>query len=92
MLTDLDWGAGKVFPPDWRPAYKSGWGGSANENYLASQIVSLDIDGRAVGVSVMFKPDLQPVNDAVGQGDEDEAIEVVLNRVRAALKEEFEAK
>ena len=90
VLAALDWGAGTVFPRGWKPAYKAGWGGSQNEAYLAEQIVALDIGGRNVGVSAMFMPNEQPANDALGQGDEVEAIEGILEQIKVALSEEVD--
>lgn len=86
VSTDLDWGAGKVFPAAWAPAYKSGWGGSQDGEYLASQLISLVVERQPVGISVAFSPDEQPPNDAVGQGIEDEAIEAMLTKIRDALE------
>lgn len=91
VKTNLSWGAGDVFPPSWNLGYKSGWGGTDQENYLASQLVSLNIGGIPVGVSAVFMPDQQPSNDAVGQGPEDDALEDIFTEVRKSLSKQMES-
>ncbi len=91
VKTDLSWGAGNVFPAGWSPGYKSGWGGWENGEYLAGQMVSLDIDGTPVGVAAVFMPDIQPSNDAIGEGQEDEAVEDIFEQVKTALNEQLKA-
>ncbi len=80
-----------MFPAEWGPGYKSGWGGSENGEYLAGQVVSLDIHGVPVGVAAVFMPDQQPINDAIGEGQEDEAVEDIFEQVKTALNEQLKA-
>jgi hypothetical protein len=65
LTAPLDWGAGESLPKE--TAYKSGWGGSLNGNFLAGQIALADLPGidRAALVSV-FHPDEQPSRDDPG--------------------------
>ena len=65
LTAPLDWGAGESLPKG--TAYKAGWGGSLNGNFLGGQIALADLPGigRAALVAV-FHPDRQPSRDDPG--------------------------
>ncbi len=85
LTAPLDWGAGAAFF-GLLPAYKAGWGGSLNGNFLASQIVVVPLGGgRQVALAVTFHPDSQPPRDDPGITAAPEAIETVMKAVRSAI-------
>lgn len=85
LTAPLDWGAGRVFG-DLAPAYKAGWGGSLNGNFLAGQIVVVKLPGGDhLSLAVMFHPSAQPERDDPGITVAPEAIEAVQQTVRSAL-------
>lgn len=85
LTAPLDWGAGRVFA-DLGPAYKAGWGGSLNGNFLAGQIVVVPLPGNQhLSLAVMFHPDTQPERDDPGITVAPEAIEAVMQTVRVEL-------
>lgn len=85
LTAPLDWGAGRVFR-DLDPAYKAGWGGSLNGNFLAGQIVVVRLPGGDhLSLAVMFHPSTQPERDDPGITVAPEAIEAVMQTVRSAL-------
>lgn len=85
LTAPLDWGAGRVFA-DFGPAYKAGWGGSLNGNFLAGQIAVVPLPGNQhLSLAVMFHPDTQPERDDPGITVAPEAIEAVMQTVRSEL-------
>jgi len=85
LTAPLDWGAGVVFG-DLRPAYKAGWGGSLNGNFLAGQIVVVGLPRNDhLSLAVMFHPSSQPERDDPGITVAPEAIEAVMQTVRSTL-------
>jgi hypothetical protein len=85
LTSPLNWGAGVVFG-DLRPAYKAGWGGSLNGNFLAGQIMVVGLPGNDhLSLAVMFHPGTQPERDDPGITVAPEAIEAVMQTVRSAL-------
>ena len=86
----LDWGAGAVFPADWAPAWKGGWGGSQDSppHYLASQIVVLHLGRTPVAVTAIFVPKAEPPNDNPGLTNAPAALERMFNAARRGLEEE----
>jgi hypothetical protein len=85
LTAPLNWGAGVVFG-DLRPAYKAGWGGSLNGNFLVGQIVVVGLPGKDhLSLAVMFHPSVQPERDDPGITVAPEAIEAVMQTVRSAL-------
>jgi hypothetical protein len=82
---DLGWGAGNSFA-GLDPAYKSGWGGSGKGDYIVSQMVSLDVNGKSYGVSATFRPTRQPATDVVSQGVEVKAIETIFREIRKGIE------
>jgi hypothetical protein len=85
LTAPLDWGAGTVFG-DLPLAYKAGWGGSLNGNFLAGQIAVVTLSpNQHLSLAVMFHPDTQPERDDPGITVAPEAIEAVMQTVRAEL-------
>ncbi len=83
LTAPLEWGAGVAFS-GMTPAYKAGWGGSLNGNFLAGQIVVLSLrDGGHVALAVMFHPDGQPSRDDPGITAAPAALETVMDSVRS---------
>jgi hypothetical protein len=83
-ITNLQWGAGTAFAP-WHPAYKPGWGGSQQDNFLTGQIVVLKRADPPVAVAAMFYPTTEPQTDDVGATAGPEALEAMFDRIREAL-------
>lgn len=81
-----DFGAGKVWP---QVAYKSGWGGSLQDDFVVGQYGSVEGGGSIVAFAVVFHPGAahQPEIDDPGRTRADEAIQAVLNPVKLALAE-----
>jgi hypothetical protein len=86
----LDWGAGAVFPANWRPAWKAGWGGSQDDppHYLAGQIVVLHLGNVPVAATAIFVPRREPPNDNPGITLAPEALEVMFRAARIGLEKE----
>jgi hypothetical protein len=62
----LEWGAGLAFA-GLDPAFKPGWGGSLNGNFLAGQLAVVPIAADDhLSIAVMFHPDAQPSRDDPG--------------------------
>jgi hypothetical protein len=65
LTAPLSWGAGESLPAG--TAYKAGWGGSLNGNFLAGQIALADLpDTDPAAIAVAFHPDQQPPRDDPG--------------------------
>ncbi len=84
-IADLQWGAGRAFGP-WAPAFKSGWGGSHEADFVASQIVVIDAARPPVAIAISFHPILQPGSDDLGATRAPAAIQRVLTLVASALE------
>jgi hypothetical protein len=82
---DPDFGAGKSLK-GFRPAYKSGWGGSGDRNFLVGQFGVAEVGGQPVAFAVMFHPLQQPPRDDPGIDPNDQALERVLDPVAAELR------
>ena len=78
LTAPLDWGAGESLPMG--TAYKAGWGGSLNGNFLAGQIALADLPGvgRAALVAV-FHPDEQPSRDDPGTTASPRALDTIFS-------------
>ena len=78
LTAPLDWGAGESLPTG--TAYKAGWGGSLNGNFLAGQIALTDLPGvgRAALVAA-FHPDQQPSRDDPGITAAPEALDAIFS-------------
>jgi hypothetical protein len=82
LTAPLDWGAGRAFA-GLAPAYKAGWGGSMNGNFLAGQIAVVTFPGEGrLALAVMFHPDEQPSRDDPGITTAPEAVELVMRSLR----------
>jgi hypothetical protein len=82
LTAPLDWGAGTVFAGH-SPAYKTGWGGSMNGNFLAGQIAVVTLPGEGrLALAVMFHPDEQPSRDDPGITAAPAAVELVMRSLR----------
>lgn len=66
--------SGGTFPTIWRPAYKGGWGGSADGDFSASQIIVLNVADHMVAIAGRFWPDHQPSSDNPGDTRAPEAL------------------
>jgi hypothetical protein len=85
LTAPLNWGAGRAFA-GFDPAYKAGWGGSMNGNFLAGQIAVVSLPGgRRLALAVMFHPDEQPTRDDPGITAAPAALELVMRAVRKAI-------
>jgi hypothetical protein len=84
LTAPLDWGAGASFS-GLSPAYKAGWGGSLNGNFLAGQMVVVPLGDDHLSLAVMFHPDSQPSRDDPGITTAPEAIESVMEEVRSSV-------
>lgn len=86
LTAPLDWGAGRAFA-GLEPAYKPGWGGSQDGNFLAGQIALVDLPGGVtLAVAVMFHPEVQPPSDDPGRTAAPHAVELVMVSLRRALE------
>jgi hypothetical protein len=86
LTAPLDWGAGRALA-GLVPAYKPGWGGSLQGNFLAGQIAIVNRpSGQEVAVAVMFHPDVQPSTDDPGETQAPLAVELVMRSLREALR------
>lgn len=82
---DLAWGAGKALG-SFAPAYKSGWGGTLQGDFMAAQAVAIELDdGGTIAFAVAYHPSVQPAKDDPGLTGGPVAIE----RVLAVLAEEL---
>ncbi|MEX2107430.1 MAG: hypothetical protein WD827_00925 [Solirubrobacterales bacterium] len=80
LTAPLDWGVGAALPGT--PAYKAGWGGSLNGDFLAGQIVLAEVPGGGrLAIAAMFHPDAQPSRDDPGITNAPQAVELVLDSV-----------
>jgi hypothetical protein len=77
--------SGGRFPAGWQPAYKGGWGGHEQNNFVAEQIVVLKIAGRTVALAAVFRPHVQPPNDDPGTSAAPQALEDVFRALQARL-------
>lgn len=84
LTAPLDWGAGSAFA-GLDPAYKAGWGGVLNGDFMAGQIALVTLpNGRRLSVAAMFHPDAQPSRDDPGITAAPRAIEMVMRSLREA--------
>ena len=86
LTAPLDWGAGVAFA-GLEPAFKAGWGGSQNGNFLAGQLAVVPIaGGDRLAIAVMFHPDVQPSRDDPGITAAPSALQTVMVSVRSSLE------
>lgn len=80
LTAPLDWGAGESLPPG--TAYKAGWGGSLNGNFLAGQIAVANLPGIGrVALAAAFHPDAQPSRDDPGITRAPKALDAIFSSV-----------
>lgn len=85
LTAPLGWGAGSAFA-GLDHAYKAGWGGALNGDFLAGQIALVTLpDGRRLSIAAMFHPDAQPARDDPGITAAPQAIELVMDSLREAV-------
>lgn len=86
LTAPLDWGAGEIFSAASPPAYKAGWGGTQQAEFLAGQIALVQPpSGPPLALAVSFHPDLQPPSDDPGRTAAPHGVELVMDAVRVAL-------
>jgi hypothetical protein len=84
LTAPLDWGAGRALA-GLDPAYKAGWGGTLNGNFLAGQVATVALpDGDHLSLAVMFHPNREPARDDPGITAAPAAIEAVMRAAREA--------
>ncbi|HMH47596.1 MAG TPA: hypothetical protein VK538_07760 [Solirubrobacteraceae bacterium] len=84
-LVDLQWGAGDAFGLG-QSAYKAGWGGSGQHDFVAAQIVVLPHASPPVALAAIFRPTNQPSNDDLGATRAPEALRALFGRVAHELR------
>ncbi len=79
---------GNVFPASWQPGFKGGWGGSTHDDFLAGQMVILNIRGIRIGLAAEFWPSQEPMSgdDDPGTTVAPEALEVLFSDVSSELQ------
>ena len=80
----IDWGAGRTLS-GLNPAYKAGWGGVEQQDFVAGQLVALSLGVGDFGVALYADPDQQPPIDDPGQTKGPAAIEGVLRELRRTI-------
>ncbi|MDA0173969.1 hypothetical protein OJ998_33010 [Solirubrobacter taibaiensis] len=82
----LNWGAGSAMRA-YRPAYKSGWGGSSGETptFVNEQVIHLQTSAGPIGVAVTFEPDTVPVRDDPGLTRAPDALDHALRELARML-------
>ncbi len=86
LTAPLDWGAGEVFAGQ-EPAYKAGWGGAMNGDFLAGQVAVVALPGgERMALAAMFHPEVQPSRDDPGITAAPQAIELVMRSLREAAE------
>jgi hypothetical protein len=85
LTAPLAWGAGVAFA-GLDPAYKAGWGGSIDGNFLAGQlaVVPVGTDDH-LAIAVMFHPRSQPPRDDPGITAAPAALQAVMESARSSL-------
>jgi hypothetical protein len=85
LTAPLDWGAGVAFA-GLDPAFKAGWGGSMNGNFLGGQLAVVPIGANDhLAIAVMFHSEAQPSRDDPGITAAPGALQAVMEAVRASL-------
>jgi hypothetical protein len=81
----VDWGAGRALGR-FDPAYKAGWGGTQQGDFLAGQMALFEPrSGDRVVVAVIFHPAVQPSIDDPGLTRAPEALQAVMNALAGEL-------
>jgi hypothetical protein len=77
--------SGGRFPLKWLPAYKGGWGGHEENDFISEQIDVLDVDGSTIALAALYRPATQPPSDDPGLTEAPQALEDVFRSARRAL-------
>jgi hypothetical protein len=85
LTAPIDWGAGRALA-GFASAYKAGWGGSLNGDFLAGQIALVDLSGGKLALAVTFRPNVQPPSDDPGRTAAPRAIELVMDSLRKGVR------
>lgn len=80
----LDWGAGAEFA-GMRPAYKAGWGGVQQRDFIVSQIIYVKSGSTGYAIAAAFKPSVTPPLDDPGRTIGPQAIETILSALRQEM-------
>jgi hypothetical protein len=83
------WGAGDVFAA-WQPAYKAGWGGSRNGDFMVEQYVVLRLGGHNIGIAAAYHPRQQPAIDDPGLGNAWTALEDIFLPLRQTIEQAYQ--
>lgn len=84
LTAPLEWGAGEAFSAGPPPAYKAGWGGTQQAEFLAGQIALVQPpSGPPLALAVAFHPHVQPASDDPGRTEAPDGVELVMDAVRA---------
>jgi len=81
---DPAWGAGLAFA-GLDPAYKPGWGGTLQSEFMVGQLVTAPATSPAISIAVMVHPDVQPDLDDPGRTVGPRAVELVLGAIRPLI-------
>jgi hypothetical protein len=87
----LEWGAGDVFS-SWNPAYKAGWGGTLQSDFMVVQYVVLHVNGHDIGIAAAFHPNHQPHIDDPGEESAWLALEDMFRPIRTAITRVYAAR
>lgn len=80
-----DWGAARALE-DWNPAFKAGWGGSLQGDFLVGQMAWLEPPGAPpAALAVVFSPAVQPPVDDPGRTAGPAAVERAMETAKGAL-------
>lgn len=81
-IADPEWGAGEAFAGE-DLAYKAGWGGSQERDFVAGQLGVVGRNARQMAFAIYFLPAIQPDSDDVGRTAAPAVIERVLSALRS---------
>jgi hypothetical protein len=84
----IDWGAGRAFA-GWNPAYKAGWGGTRQSNFLAGQYVVVSHRGHTIAAAAVFRPSEQSSLDDPGRTAAPQALGAIFAAVRDEAARRF---
>jgi hypothetical protein len=85
LTAPLTWGAGDVYA-GLTPAYKAGWGGALDGDFMAGQIALVVMpSGERLAIAAFFHPDAQPSRDDPGITAAPEAIATIMQNLREGV-------
>lgn len=82
--SSLAWGAGDSLAA-WHPAYKSGWGGHATNEFFVSQVVGVTVGKQRIAIAVQFRPSTNPPSDNPADSPAIQGIQTMLSSIRPVL-------